>query len=308
MPRAEAGARRRSSELAAEIVHATCAREIIGRLSGEPGGPGPTDGEVDSRAREHAGDLGVPSHDREHERAEPVLRGHVERRPARDQELDDAAVTAVRGEHEPRLPVPIPCVDFRAGAHEIADGVDVAVPDRGFPDAVHVGLTIPRRRRRTRGRYPRGPPGTNRPAIAAIHASAAATMASAPGSVATSAVSPMSGGPARKPTYPAVPTAAIPSLAATPGRRPAVRNTIGIRFASPKPTAAHPAIAATGWPTASAAPKPIAAVPALVWTSAALPQRATSPSPRKRPAAIVSEKAAKPSAAVLALVPSERSR
>src|SRR6516165_3596653 len=135
----------------------------------------------------------------------------------------------------------------------------------------------------------------------AIIARANATTAKPTPSVKCSATTPITGGPSRKPQYPAVDTAAIASSGKTPGILPAVLNRIGTAFASPRPTAAKPISAVIGLPNQSPAASARAATPDPAARTIGPPQRRTTRSPRKRPAAMASENAAKPSAANPAL-------
>src|SRR6516165_4150507 len=134
----------------------------------------------------------------------------------------------------------------------------------------------------------------------AIIARANATTAKPAPSVKCSATTPITGGPSRKPLYPAVDTAAIASSGNTLGILPAVLNRIGTAFASPRPTAAKPISAVIGLPSQRPAAAR-AATPDPAARTVGPPQRRTTRSPRKRPAAMASENAAKPSAANPAL-------
>src|SRR5215831_1241147 len=144
------------------------------------------------------------------------------------------------------------------------------------------------------------PPDARLAPPSAMIARANATTAKPAPSVKRSAMIPMTGGPNKKPQYPAVDTAAIASSGKAPGILPAVLNRIGTAFASPRPAAAKPMSAAIGLASQSPAASVRAAIPDPAARTPGPLQRRTIRSPRKRPAAMASENAAKPSAAKLA--------
>ena len=109
-------------------------------------------------------------------------------------------------------------------------------------------------------------------------------------SVVTSARAPMIGGPAKKPKYPAVATAAIPFPEGMSGRVPAVLNRIGIRFDKPRPTQPKPRRTVAGWGKRSGTARPEAAKKDVARVSDTGPIRVTNRSPANLPAAIISEK------------------
>src|SRR6516225_747309 len=117
----------------------------------------------------------------------------------------------------------------------------------------------------------------------AIIARANATTAKPALTVKCSATTPITGGPSRKPLYPAVDTAAIASSGNTLGILPAVLNRIGTAFASPRPTAAKPISAVIGLPSQRPAASARAATPDPAARAVGPPQRRTTRSPRKRP-------------------------
>src|SRR5215472_10990322 len=105
----------------------------------------------------------------------------------------------------------------------------------------------------------------------ATMASANATRPSPTARPSRSAISPITGGPARKPQYPAVETVAIASSCGIPEILPAALNRIGTAFASPSPTPAKPTTAAQGSPARSPAVSRIAAMPAQAHSTAGPP-------------------------------------
>ena len=127
-------------------------------------------------------------------------------------------------------------------------------------------------------------------------------MPSADGRPMASDARPMRGGPARKPRYPVVATAASAVPAGIPGTRPAPLKSSGMMLAIPRPTIPQPTTPASGVSMRSAAPSPSAAVAPDARSTRRAPKRAARPSPARRPTAIARENAAKPAAASAGLV------
>ena len=98
---------------------------------------------------------------------------------------------------------------------------------------------------------------TVRPATAAVRTGSSA---SAQGSETSCAIRPITGGPLTKPIQPMAETAAIALPGVIPATRPAALKAVGTTRPTPSPSAASPARAATGAPTASAIAIPAVAI------------------------------------------------
>ena len=110
------------------------------------------------------------------------------------------------------------------------------------------------------------------------------SVASAQGSETASAMKPMNGGPARKPSDPIDDTAAMPGPGGVSGCRPAALNISGTPFATPRPTRKRPASPAAGVPASRKAASGSAVSSAPPRSRVTGPTHRLTASPSTRPA------------------------
>ncbi|HTI55476.1 MAG TPA: hypothetical protein VMC04_14650 [Verrucomicrobiae bacterium] len=111
-------------------------------LAVEAGGAGTANRQVGARGCQDAYDRGLVANDREHERAQVILGGVIERRASRDEKRDGSERAARDREHHAGLTVSISRVDVGALLQEASERVDIVMPNGSFPVWTH-GASAP---------------------------------------------------------------------------------------------------------------------------------------------------------------------